>query len=341
MAPDADLLTQLLEQVSRSFYLTLRILPAPVRRQIGLAYLLARTTDTIADTAIIPPEQRLAVLQRLRERILGVHQQPLPLAELARQQGARAERALLERVEESLSLLNEFSKADQACIREVLRVISSGQELDLARFAGAGAQNIIPLRTDAELDDYTYRVAGCVGEFWTRLCRAHLFPEVSLDESALVADAVRFGKGLQLVNVLRDVPGDLRQGRCYLPAEPLARVGLSPVDLLSPAVEPRLRPLYDRYLAQARDHLEAGWAYTLALPPSAGGRVRLGCAWPILLGVATLKSLAVQNVLDPAQHIKVPRPEVRRILWKTVVRYPFRRWWGRLFAQFAAPLQRL
>ena len=50
----------LLQSVSRSFYLTLRILPAAVRPQIGLAYLLARTTDTIADTELVSLEQRLA-----------------------------------------------------------------------------------------------------------------------------------------------------------------------------------------------------------------------------------------------------------------------------------------
>ena len=36
-------LNELLKQTSRSFYLTLRVLPAAVRPQIGLAYLLART----------------------------------------------------------------------------------------------------------------------------------------------------------------------------------------------------------------------------------------------------------------------------------------------------------
>ena len=49
-----DALNQLLKQTSRSFYLTLRVLPGAIRPQIGLAYLLARTTDTIADTELVP-----------------------------------------------------------------------------------------------------------------------------------------------------------------------------------------------------------------------------------------------------------------------------------------------
>ena len=80
-------LNDLLKATSRSFYLTLRVLPAAVRPQIGLAYLLARTTDTIADTEILPVEQRLDALQKLRERILGQSSAPLNFGELAQSAG--------------------------------------------------------------------------------------------------------------------------------------------------------------------------------------------------------------------------------------------------------------
>src|SRR6185436_15786446 len=93
---------------------------------------------------------------------------------------SHAERTLLENIEQIVRLLGEFSAFDQQLIREVLETITSGQAMDLARFAGATAQHISSLQSDAELDDYTYRVAGCVGEFWTRLCRRHLFPKALL-----------------------------------------------------------------------------------------------------------------------------------------------------------------
>lgn len=328
----APLLGDILRQVSRSFYTTLRILPAPVRRPIGLAYLLARATDTIADTEIVPVAQRLDALRRLRERILGEHQRPLDFGALAQQQGLPAERVLLERVEEALSLLEGFSTSDQLLIREVLQTITGGQELDLTRFEGASAENIIALPSDRELDDYTYRVAGCVGEFWTKICRAHLFPRAALDMTSLLADGVRFGQGLQLVNILRDLPRDLRQGRCYLPAEKLSALGLTPAELLDPANETRLRPLYQLLLDRASAHLAAGWRYTNALPYS-GVRVRLACAWPILIGVGTLARLRTRNVLDASQRIKISRSEVRGILVRTVLCYPVPSLWRGLFAK--------
>ncbi len=207
-------LKNLLKATSRSFYLTLRMLPGRVRRQIGLAYLLARTTDTIADTEIVPLTQRLDALQKLRARILGKSTAPLNFGELAKQQASPAERLLLEKVEDSLALLLKLTPADLQRVRGVLDIITGGQVLDLERFAGASAENIIALKSGIELDDYTYRVAGCVGEFWTQLCRAHLFPYAELEDAKLFGDSIRFGKGLQLINILRDLAADLHKGRC-------------------------------------------------------------------------------------------------------------------------------
>jgi farnesyl-diphosphate farnesyltransferase len=336
MSSDATrLLTDLLRQVSRSFYTTLRVLPGGVRRQISLAYLLARATDTIADTALVPLEQRLAALRLLRERIQGLHDKPLDLGRLAQQQGTPAERLLLERAEDALAILSGFEPRDQQLIRDVLQIITSGQELDLTRFAGASAENIIALQTGSELDDYTYRVAGCVGEFWTKMCRAHLFPAAVLDDAGLLADGVRFGKGLQLVNILRDLSADLRQGRCYLPADRLKAINLRPCDLLQREAEPSLRPLYDSYLHEAAEHLAAGWRYTEALPRS-GVRVRLACAWPILIGVRTLGRLRVERVLDAGQRVKIRRAEVRRVFMHSLLLYPFPDRWRRLFEREVA-----
>lgn len=335
-----ELLTDLLERVSRSIYLTLRALPKSVRPQIGLAYLLARTTDTIADTEIVPVEKRLKLLQGLRERILGTSSAPLDFGALTQHQGSPAERVLLEKCEDSLALLQAQSEGDQKLIREVLDTITSGQELDLQRFETAprpevGKPNVIALQTDAELDDYTYRVAGCVGRFWTRMCVEHQFSSMEILGMTHLSDpffeelGVRFGKGLQLVNILRDIPADLRKGRCYVPAEKLATGGLAPADLLRPDNEGKFRPVYDRCLDLAEAHLAAGWEYT-NLIPLGQMRLRLACAWPILIGLKNISLLRSGNVLDPQQRIKVDRREVKRMMVHSVIKYPFPGAWRRL-----------
>ena len=319
-------LKKLLKATSRSFYLTLRVLPRRVRLQISLAYLLARTTDTIADTEILPLGQRLDALQELRERILGKSTTPLNFGALIKHQSSPAERLLLEKVEKSLALLPKLSPADLQRVRGVLDIITTGQELDLDRFAGASADNVIALKSAVELDDYTYRVAGCVGEFWTQMCRAHLFPHAELEEAQLFGDSIRFGKGLQLVNILRDLSADLHKGRCYLPLLELDQAGLMPSVLLSPANESRFRPLFHRYLDLAESHLQAGWNYTTSLPRGQI-RVRLACAWPILIGARTIERLRAADVLELRQGVKISRSEVRGILQRSVLLYPLQTAW--------------
>jgi len=346
-------LNDLLKATSRSFYLTLRVLPARVRPQIGLAYLLARTTDTIADTEIVPLAQRLEALQKLRERIQGQNSAPLNFGELARQQGSPVEKLLLEKVEGSLALLQALSPEDLKLVRAVLATITSGQELDLHRFESGRAgsplpaaelatdarrarsdapyqRNIVALETAAELDDYTYRVAGCVGEFWTKICRAHLFPNARLDEKQFIQDGIRFGKGLQLVNILRDLPADLKKGRSYLPLEKLRLVGISPENLLSPESEAKFLPVFREYLDKAESHLRAGWTYTNTLP-FGQFRVRLACAWPILIGMKTIEKLRAADLMELQQRVKVSRGEVRGILLRSILACPLPGAWRKLF----------
>lgn len=330
----SELLTSLLKEISRSFYLTMRVLPTAIRPQISLAYLLARISDTIADTGLISVEKRIEALAKFRSRILRASVAPLDFGELLGNQSTTSERVLLERCEEALALLSQCAEGDQERIRSVLEIIIGGQELDLRRFSVANINNIVALKTDAELDDYTFRVAGCVGQFWTRICVAHQFKrsqEKLISAMPTLEDlGVRFGKGLQLVNILRDLPLDLRQGRCYLPENGLGKLNLSPGDLLKPEKELQFRPLYEHYLDLAEAHLAAGWEYTQRIPWGEI-RVRLACAWPILIGQGTIQKLRQELILDPSRRVKVNRREVRNLILKSLALYPFSTAWNSQF----------
>src|SRR3989454_2122564 len=118
----------------------------------------------------------------------------------------------------------------------------------LFRSPGEDSKGLAAIETLEELDHYTYLVVGCVGPFWTVL---HMTHRRRLSDWALremSEQGVSFGKALQLTNVLRDVPGDLAHGRCYLPARELAALGLGPRDLLEHAGAARALPLYRRLL---------------------------------------------------------------------------------------------
>jgi farnesyl-diphosphate farnesyltransferase len=314
----AFLLGPLLKGVSRSFYLTLRVLPAGMRDPIGLAYLLARAADTIADTSLIPPEQRLELLLSLRSQVNGASDEGALVrrmaAEVAGQQTLSDEKILLESLGPALAVLSQLSESDREAVREIVTTLTKGMEFDLRTFPDERSGQIVALRELAELDQYTYLVAGCVGEFWTKMTYAHMPGNLKGDPEAMLQRGVRFGKALQMTNVLRDCGKDLRIGRCYLPITLLDRLGLSPQDLLLPSNSRRAQPLLFELIRMTLDHFREAVEYTLAIP-AFSIRLRLACLWPVVIGLETLLLLVDNNDwLDPGKVSKIRRNKVYQVI---------------------------
>ena len=319
-AARADLLGPLLKSVSRSFYLTLSILPAPMRDPIGLAYLLARAADTIADTSLIEPARRLSLLLALRAAVAGDTDEDTKRAvaqiadEVAGQQALPDEKRLLESIDAALGVLEQLAPDDRAAVRDIVATLTMGMEFDLRTFPSEDSGSVVALRDVPELDRYTYLVAGCVGEFWTKMTYAHLPATFDEPQETVIERGVRFGKALQLTNILRDCSKDLRIGRCYLPAPLLERHALTPAALLEPGASLRARPVLVELMAMALAHYRAAADYTFSIP-RLSIRLRLACLWPILIGLETLRLLAANDAwLDPARISKVRRNDVYRLV---------------------------
>ncbi len=286
----------ILKSVSRSFYLTIRFLPRPLREPVSLAYLLARATDTIADTATVSAAHRLTNLRALARVIADesdFNSIEEPLRDFAEQQREPAERRLIENLRGCIAWLARLEPADREDIRNVLKTIVRGQEFDLERFGDPASA--VSLRNAAELDEYTYLVAGCVGEFWTKLGFRHFPAFATRSPDEMTELGVAYGEGLQLINVLRDRDADAAAGRGYLPAEELA---VSTVE-----------NVFASWLETAEEKITAGIDYASGLT---NWRVRFATALPALIGARTIAHL---RAADPGEgKVKVPRREVRRIL---------------------------
>jgi farnesyl-diphosphate farnesyltransferase len=330
MTPTVGLLRDVLPGVSRSFGLSLRLLPAALAIPLGVTYLLARAADTIADTRALPPVEREHLVEALRAALRTGDARPLPpLATQVSPGHPSAERRLLERLPDVLAAHRALAPADRARAEAVLVTLTQAMLDALRRFPSEDAGELEALETVADLDRYTYMNAGCVGEFWTGMVLAHRPSCRNWDALRMRRLGARFGQGLQLVNVLRDLPRDLRIGRCYLPRTELAPLGLTPRQLLNPANGPRLRPLVERLVDAALDCLQDGTTYTTAVPRREV-RLRVACALPLLVALGTLARLrAAESLLDPAVVIKVPRHEVRRHLaWTPALAFSNRAFQG-------------
>lgn len=310
IGPVDPALRRLLKKTSRSIYLSLRVLPAPVRDAMGAGYLFCRAADTIADTRLVAIERRLATLEAYRAAFDGGG--PVALTDLAARQVSEAEGELLERLPETLELWRRFPEGERALLRRVLFGVTDGMRMDLARFPAESAEGLRALPDAAELERYCGFIGGEPGLFWTDLCLGALPALAGADAAALRGWGHRLGQGLQMTNILRDLPRDLRIGRCYLPESELREAGLAPRDLLDPGSMERLRPVLRRWLAWGRERLESGAAYVEAMPT---WRLRAAVAWPLMLAFQTLTRLSrAETLLEPDRPVKVPRSHVYRML---------------------------
>ncbi len=310
----SSLLQGILKGVSRSFYLTLWVVPVRVRDQLGLAYLFCRAADTIADTDLLPSTERLKYLYLFREQfqtsVISWQAVAQIQDSLVQHQGSPAERVLLSRLADCFRIFEGFSPQDQNRIRHLVSTLTKGMEMDLTYFPGEGSGVPAPLPSGRDLDQYCYYVAGVVGEFWTRMIMGHFESLGVWDELRMGKLGMHFGKGLQMTNVLKDLAKDLARGRCYLPQNMLDEFKLDPQDLKESASVAPLRPLLASLIRLTLYHLEGGWQYILAIPRREV-RLRLACLWPHLFAIRTLARVCESDdLLNPRITVKITRREV-------------------------------
>ena len=286
-----DLSRKVLKDVSRSFYLSLRFLPKEFRAPTSVGYLLARASDTIADAGQLGIRVRRDLLARFVEFVTEgkIFQMPevdgLP----------KGEKVLMSRLGDCVAALENLPNWQQVSVRKVVGIITEGQCWDLDRFAGEG---VVSLDSDDELRRYTYQVAGCVGEFWTEIGIGgrRRFARASDDEMMRWGQA--YGRSLQLINILRDVPEDQKNGRCYLPG--------------AETREQLLRERH-RWIKEAHKGLDQAERYARSLN---GKRMRFGTVLPAMIGRKTLSRLEVASWDDWQARVKITRKEVYVLMAK-------------------------
>ncbi len=213
-------LDDLLTKTSRTFALAIPLLPEPTRKAVGVAYLLFRVADTFEDATTWPREERIDALESLVE-LLELEPQERVL-EAARRSAQWLTRPpvdhagyleLLKKLSPVIAELDTLSPAvSAAVVRHTIRT-TEGMASVVAR---ADERGNLRLGSVRELKDYCYIVAGIVGELLTEVF-LHDAPALQQEHAELRRLMRSFGEGLQLVNILKDVGDDAKDGRVYLP----------------------------------------------------------------------------------------------------------------------------
>ena len=276
-----------LPRVSRTFALNMGLLAGTLGEAVRAGYLLCRAADALEDSWPGEPERILDRFGRFGRALHGDRQALASLSAEARAIASdRQDLALVAELARLLRVHASLPPAHRAALTEGVATLADGMGRYAARAAARPAGGAY-LDSEAELDDYCWVVAGCVGVMLTRLFAAEYGAAAPGIEARRLAAAPIVGRALQLTNILLDWPGDVRSGRCFLPATWLAEAGITPRDLVDGG-GPGARAVARRLERKARAALDQVPDY-LDLIPVRRVRYRLFCLWPALWALGSLR----------------------------------------------------
>lgn len=290
-------------RVSRSFALTVPLLPAELRKAVTTAYLLCRMADTIED------ETALSLADKCRDEQAFLHAVTCridarrfadELVPRLSDASSAAEKDLLSHLPDVLQVMHALNPRQQAAIVNCLGVMCSGMS-DFQRVAGLQG-----LATVEELDRYCYCVAGVVGEMLAEVF-IDFEPEMAVHRALMQPLSVSFGQGLQLTNILKDQWEDRQRGLCWLPRDVFARHGVSLPDWQGEA-HPGSRAAMMEVIGMTHAHLRDALTFTLLIP-SRHTSLRFFCLHAIGLALLTLRNIHQHLDFKAAAEIKVSRTE--------------------------------
>jgi len=308
---------RILEGVSRTFALTIPQLPPPLARVVANAYLLCRIADTIEDSAALTSDEKERFHEEFLRAVEGANDGEDLAAALPRslsEDTLDAERELVAGCPRVLRITHSLPHQQRSSMVRCLTIMSRG----MARFERLSSRS--GLADVAEMERYCYVVAGVVGEMLTDIFCSYS-SEIAQRREQLAGLSKRFGQGLQMTNILKDVWDDLEREACWLPRDVFEASGFD-LGRLQPGIsDPGYRSAMRRLVGIAHSRLRDALSYTLLIPRSETG-IRRFLLWAIGLAVLTLRNIHSRPDFTATSEVKISRRSVMAVVGftNTVVR---------------------
>jgi farnesyl-diphosphate farnesyltransferase len=306
---DPDYERKLLQQVSRSFALTIPQLPLALRRAVTNAYLVCRIVDTIEDAGSLSLDQKRFFFQEFIKVMNGqtsAKQFGDSLSDFLSGRARPEERELIRNTPAIIQTTLTFNEKQQAAIIHCATIMAQGM------LGFQETKSLQGLKDLSAFDRYCYHVAGVVGEMLTELFCAYS-PEISKRRERLLQLAVSFGQGLQMTNIIKDLWEDRDHGACWLPQDVFQEVGYDLRNLSSVQYTDAFGEGLAALIGIARAHLQDALAYTLMIPPHETG-IRRFCLWAIGMAILTLRKINKRRNYKNGQEVKILRRSVKAII---------------------------
>lgn len=309
---------EMLPRVSRTFAPTIRMLPKRLNTPVTAAYLLCRIADTVEDSDALSINQKELMLQTFAQ--IFQEQNPEVVESFMKMVPAlpkeTADDELVYNLPIVLSVFHSFSERVQKQIGKWVIEMSLG----MRKYAQSSKRRRFAfLNTMKELDEYTYYVAGTVGYLLTELFSYYSEKITPAIKNKMEYFAESFGKGLQMVNIIRDMSTDLKRGQSYIPDELLAKYRLTRSSIFEKENAERAEKLFNELIQNAVKHLDRALDYILLIPKEES-RIRLFCILPLFWAMRTLQKIQENTLaLLGSDKIKVSRKMIRKEFYLALI----------------------
>jgi farnesyl-diphosphate farnesyltransferase len=298
--------------VSRTFALTIPVLPDALAMVMTNAYLLCRIADTIEDDPGLESEQKSRFHARFVAVVTGTEgaaQFAADLAPLLSERVLPAEHDLVRNTAAVIRVTHACTADERAALTRCVTIMCRGMPEFQRNKSLRGLEDL------DELAEYCYYVAGVVGEMCTELFCLHC-PELAPKREVMLRLAVSFGQGLQMTNILKDIWDDRQSGACWLPRSVFAHGTADLAQLESWHTEPAFRDGLRELVGVGHAHLRNALEYTCLIPKREAG-IRRFCLWAIGLAVLTLRKIHRNPTFRSGTEVKVSRRTVKATVLTT------------------------
>lgn len=308
---DLEYQAHILPGVSRTFALTIPVLPERLAVVMTNAYLLCRLADTIEDDPGLDNAQKSHFHERFVEVVETGQGANAFAADLAPHLSSRtlpAEKDLVANAAAVVRITHSFPAGERAALTRCVRIMCAGMPEFQRSSSRRGLADL------HELGSYCYYVAGVVGEMCTQLFLLHC-RDLEPKRDDMMRLAVSFGQGLQMTNILKDVWDDRQANACWWPRSVFAEEGtLEHLD--ERHMTDDFRRGLNELIGVAHAHLRNALEYTCMIPKREVG-IRRFCLWAIGLAVLTLRKLHRHPTFTSGAEVKVSRRTVKATIFAT------------------------
>lgn len=300
----------MLPAVSRTFALSIRMLPGELGDAVRCAYLICRIADTIEDASSMDAARKARLLTELSQAFDDPAMLAGVTAAASDLTGDGAHLALVRGADLVFTEYRQLSPRSREHVRRWVREMIDGMRKFVLAYPSG-----IRIQTLGEYKEYCYYVAGTVGYLVTDLWREHSTSISARRYDALRSRCAAFAEGLQTINVLRDVVRDAEhENSIYVPDELLRAHGSAHATMLHPSHGTQNGAALSALAQMAWRDLDEARTYLLSIPRRAVA-IRLSCLLPLLFAHATLRDLTrAPRTLLGQDPVKISRGEVKSLL---------------------------